>query len=67
MGYFIWSTIIIFLQGNIQSLLGALRFVFRRPVLTLGLYDLLGITGWATFAVWSGLSSALPMTTVGAV
>jgi hypothetical protein len=49
------------------SLAGSVRFVFRRPVLTLGLYYLLGLTGWTAFAVWRLAHAALPLTTLGGV
>ncbi len=51
----------------LKALFGSVRFVFRRPVLTLGLYYLLGLTGWAMFAVWRLLHSALSPTNLGAV
>jgi hypothetical protein len=50
-----------------RVLLGSFRFVFRRPVRTLGLYYLLGIAGWVMFAAWRFLLAGLPMTTAGAV
>jgi hypothetical protein len=50
-----------------HAMLGSLQFVFRRPVLTLGLYYLLGLTGWVIFAAWKVLYSVLPMSSVGTV
>jgi hypothetical protein len=50
-----------------RSLIASLRFIARRPVATFGLYYLMGLTGWALFAVWRLLLVALPTTTAGAV
>jgi hypothetical protein len=50
-----------------HAMLESLQFVFRRPVLTLGLYYLLGLTGWVIFAAWKVLYSVLPMSSVGTV
>jgi hypothetical protein len=50
-----------------QALIGAVRFVFGRPALTLGLYYLLGLTGFLIFVVWRLFSAALPVTTMATV
>jgi hypothetical protein len=50
-----------------QALVGAVRFVFGRPGLTLGLYYLLGLTGLLIFVVWRVFFAALPVTTMATI
>ncbi len=50
-----------------RSLIGAARFVFSRPLKTVVLYYLLGLTGWAAMAVYLGLQSTFSKTTAAAV
>jgi hypothetical protein len=50
-----------------RSLVGASRFVFSRPLKTIFLYYLLGLTGWAAFGVYFALQSALRETAAVAV
>lgn len=50
-----------------QSLIGATRFVLGRPLKTLLLYYLLGLTGWAALAAYLVLQSAFSKTSTGAV
>jgi len=45
-----------------RSLFEAVRFVFTKPVRTFALYYLLGVVGWAAFAVYEVLDSLLPQT-----
>jgi len=45
-----------------RSLVGAARFVFSRPLKTLLLYYLLGLTGWAAFGVYLALQSTFSKT-----
>ena len=50
-----------------RSLVGAARFVFSRPLKTVVLYYLLGLTGWAAFGIYLALRAAVPGTTTAAV
>jgi hypothetical protein len=50
-----------------RSLVGAARFVLSRPLKTVFLYYLLGLTGWAAFAVYFALQSTFSKTSAVAV
>jgi len=50
-----------------QSLVGAARFVLSMPLKTVFLYYLLGLTGWAAFAVYLAVQSTFSKTSVIAV
>lgn len=50
-----------------RALVGASRFVFSRPLKTIFLYYLLGLTGWAAFGIYLMLQSTFPKTSVVAV
>jgi hypothetical protein len=51
----------------LQSLVEASRFVFSRPIKTLGLYYLLGLTGWAVLAVYLAVQSTYAGQSTGTI
>jgi hypothetical protein len=50
-----------------RSLIGATRFVLSKPLKTVVLYYLLGLTGWAAFVVYLAVQSTFPKTSAVAV
>jgi hypothetical protein len=50
-----------------RALIGAARFVLLRPIKTLGLYYLLGLTGWAALAAYLAFQSAYSKTSAVAL